>query len=89
MAEATGHSRCITALALHPTEDMFVTAGDDTLVNVWELPCFHDKSSSSLRLLASRLRPDMQMVGVQFSRVGSNLVSTAYDWPALHVWQAL
>lgn len=86
VSEASAHGRCITALTLHPTENMFATVGEDTLVNVWTLPDPEEKGPA-LELVASRRRPDMQLSGVAFSRMGSNLVASAYDWPALHVWK--
>lgn len=86
LSEAAAHGRCITALTLHPTEHLFATVGEDTLVNVWTLPNPQEKGPS-LELVASRRRPDMQLAGVAFSRMGSNLVASAYDWPALHVWK--
>ena len=37
VCEIGAHSRQINALVTHPTRTVFVTAGDDTFVNVWEI----------------------------------------------------
>jgi len=44
--EIAAHSRCITAMSLHPTEDYIVTCGEDQAINVWTVPNFVPGSSA-------------------------------------------
>lgn len=36
--EIFAHARCVTALDMHPTLNMFATVGQDTCVHVWKIP---------------------------------------------------
>jgi len=47
--ELAAHSRCITGMALHPTEDYVATCGEDQAINVWTVPTFSPRSGSSAR----------------------------------------
>ena len=51
--EVAGHCRPVSALAMHPSQDQFVSVGEDTYINVWTLPDFESKSSSTLDVLFS------------------------------------
>ena len=37
ICEMGAHSRQVNALCCHPTRTVFVSAGDDTFVNLWEI----------------------------------------------------
>ena len=37
ICEMGAHSRQVNALSCHPTRSVFVSAGDDTFVNLWEV----------------------------------------------------
>lgn len=46
--EISGHSRCITGMCLHPTEDYFATCGEDSVVNVYTLPHLESKDCTNV-----------------------------------------
>ena len=37
VCEIGGHSRQVNTICAHPTRTVFVSAGDDTFVNLWEI----------------------------------------------------
>lgn len=76
VVEVTAHSRCITALDVHPVQDTFVTVGEDAVVSVWTLP---ERSSGSyhLELIKSQVVEDHLFTGVQFFK--SALLACSYD----------
>lgn len=36
--EVVAHSRCLSAMDIHPSKDTIVTAAQDCTVGVWQLP---------------------------------------------------
>jgi len=78
------HSRCITALEVHPNGSTFVTAAEDTLVHIWELRELH-KVVHAGTIAAT----DALLTGVAFSGgVERTMVSaSAYDVAAVMSWK--
>jgi hypothetical protein len=37
-SEIVAHSRWLSAMDIHPNEDIIVTAAEDATMNVWQLP---------------------------------------------------
>ena len=65
VCEIGAHSRQINAIRAHPTRSAFVTAGDDTFVNLWEVSgASLDKLDVSL--LTSSIVNDYQVCGLAF-----------------------
>ena len=36
--EAAAHSRAITGMDMHPSDNLFVTVGEDSILSVWSFP---------------------------------------------------
>lgn len=86
VCEIGAHSRQVNALACHPSRAAFVTAGDDTFVNLWEV------SGSSLErldinILMSSIVNDYQVSGLAFGQDNyRSIVASVYDYKLLLVW---
>ena len=81
-AEIGGHSRCITAIDMHPEMRRFVSVGLDSAITVWDLPSpvQIDEEHAEVRVVFTDLAKDATFVGVQFSRNGTaDLIATCYD----------
>jgi len=83
--EVAAHSRPVMALAMHPSQDQFVSVGEDTIVNVWPLPDFESKSSSTVDVLFSTSAKDRILVGVGF--YGGDIVASAFDSGSVLIWK--
>ena len=84
VAELAVHSRQVNALACHPTKSIFVTVGDDTFLNIWEVVS-GGQFAIDLRL-SSRVS-DFQLTGVCFAKKNSNSVlATVYNFKTALVW---
>lgn len=67
VCEIGAHSRQINALVAHPTRSVFVTASDDTFVNVWEVTgATIDRLD--INLMISSIVNDYQVVGLAFGQ---------------------
>ena len=78
IAEIGGHSRVINAIDVHPVLDMFVTAGEDTFVNVWTLP--NEATGQEISVTLNAKVDNAFLTGVRFC--GPNMeciVATSYD----------
>lgn len=75
--EIAAHSRCITALAVHPTHSVFASCGEDQTVNVWSL-----ESSAALakpvELVSNFTLTNSICVGIAWL-AHDRLAVTAYD----------
>ena len=86
ICEMGAHSRQVNALSCHPTRSVFVSAGDDTFVNLWEV------SGSTIErldinLLTSSIVNDYQVVGLAFGQENyRSIVGSVYDYKVLLVW---
>ena len=38
IVEISAHARCVTALAIHPSLPLFASVGEDTVLNVFNVP---------------------------------------------------
>lgn len=47
-SEIVAHSRWLSAMDIHPKEDIIVTAAEDATVNVWQLPIGGNKVGCKL-----------------------------------------
>lgn len=84
-AEVAAHSRPVSALAMHPSRDQFVSAGEDSLLYVWTLPDFESKSSSDVDVLFQTTAKDKILVGVGF--YSGDIVANAYDTGSILIWK--
>lgn len=90
VAEIDAHSRCVMALHLHPTESLFLTAGEDQYVHVWTLPDLDPDRGSEEVSMQATLRVVHQLpTGAQFMVQGrsSRIVAASYDYSYVHVWE--
>jgi len=76
-AEIAAHSRCINAMALHPTKPMFASVSEDTYINVWSVPDF-DSKDAKVELVYSNSIADHLLTGVVFLS-SENIVAASYD----------
>jgi len=77
IAEIGGHSRVINALDVHPSLDMFVTAGEDCYVNVWTLP---SESGQEISCILNGKVENGFLTGVQFCGPNkASIACTSYD----------
>lgn len=83
--EICAHSRCITALCCHPTENYFASCGEDSVVNVYSLPNLDSKDCTNVEIKLSAHSADHLLSGIQFSK-GSHVAAVSYDTCALDVW---
>jgi hypothetical protein len=73
----------------HPTRALFVTAGDDTFLNVYEVDG-GSLDKLEVKLLLSSRTNDLMMVGVQFAGEGlSSIIAVPYDFSTLVIWNAI
>jgi WD40 repeat protein len=78
------HSRQVNALACHPTKSIFVTVGDDTFLNVWEV---ESGAAFNIRLVMSSRVPDFMLTGVCFANQNYNsILATVYNFKTVIVW---
>lgn len=85
VASVQAHSRQVSAIACHPSKQLFATVGDDTFMNVWEVP----KNSIDVSLNVSARANDMQLTGVCFAGsegVITSVVASVYDYKSILVW---
>ena len=77
--EVAAHSRCITGLSLHPSDNYLVSCGEDQAVNVWTLPSPSNGSyRSNLDLAHSEHWVDSVCTGVTWWR-SSYVLCVGYD----------
>jgi len=77
VAEITAHARCITGLALHPTKNIYASAGEDAVVNVFAIPQFESKTDGDIELLFSKCVKDALFTGIAFD--SQSIVASIYD----------
>ena len=65
VCEIGAHSRQVNALCCHPSRTVFVTAGDDTFVNLWEV-FGSTVDRLDINILTSSIVNDYQVVGLAF-----------------------
>lgn len=88
--EIAAHSRCITAMDIHPSKPWIVSVAEDTFMNVWSLPNDDCKDHDEVTLLNSSCATDHLLTGVQFAQDGSNrIIASSYDVDALLVWNRI
>ncbi|KAJ0396798.1 hypothetical protein P43SY_007694 [Pythium insidiosum] len=80
-AEIAAHSRAVTAIDV--SDDLVVSVGEDTFVNVWELS--GKKEAPRIKLVSSHSVPNDLLTGVAF--VGAkSIITAAYDTTHLKLW---
>jgi WD40 repeat protein len=84
IAEICAHARCVTALDLSPREDLFCSAGEDAILNVYRL---RDSADEPVEVVMSAPVPDRLLHGAAFFSNGS-LAAAPYDYEALTVFDA-
>ena len=42
------HAKSVYGITIHPEQEIFATAGEDTIVNIFSLPTFHGKESCNV-----------------------------------------
>ena len=86
VCEIGAHSRQVNAICCHPTRTAFVTAGDDTFVNLWEITG-SSNGRLDVNILTSSIVNDYQVVGLAFGQENHrSLVASVYDYKLLLVW---
>ena len=82
-AEIGAHSRSVMALDVHPERPRFASVGEDSVLTVWDLPTAEESKAdeqAEMHVAFTTLVKDAVLVGVQFSRNGSNnLMMASYD----------
>merc|ERR1711988_557874 len=79
------HARFVTAIALHPTKDLFATAAEDTCFSVWTLPA---GPNNQVKHVTTIPVADSMLCGVAFCGEGNdNIAVTAYDSDHIYIWQ--
>ena len=86
VVEIAAHARCITALDLHPAQDLLVSVGEDSLVNVWNVGP-GSGGTTEPELSSSRSVKDHLLTGVQFLESGQ-IITSSYDRETLSVLQS-
>jgi len=82
--ELTAHSRFLSAIAIHPSKDIFATVAEDSTLNVWTLPDCGNK----LEVLMSVSWTDSMLCGVTFCGPDNNAVAAcAFDTEEIRIWQ--
>jgi WD40 repeat protein len=84
-AEIGAHTRAVTAMDVHPEMPVFVSVGEDSVINVWRLS--QEAGGESKREQAPSVTmeftgksADSLLTGVSFSRNGtSHLITSSYD----------
>ena len=96
--EIAGHSRAITGIDMHPANDSFVTVGEDSIINVWQLPVQKEddtddntgnaiKKARTMTVTFSTSSPSAIFTGVRFSRNGTNTIfASVYDQNDIRYW---
>ena len=80
------HSRIITALMCHPSKSLFVSVGEDSFLNVFEIAGEEDHYDVDL-VLSSKVDNSL-LTGVSFIPPNySSIVANAYDTNMLYVWK--
>ena len=83
--EISGHCRAITGLDLHPALNVFATVGEDSILNVWELPSAENENQVTICM--STCCTDSYFTGVSFSQNGTgNLLTNSYDQGTIKYW---
>jgi len=83
--EISGHARPISALDIHPSVNCFATVGEDSVLNVWELPSKDNEDQVTLFMTAETA--DSYFTGVCFSRNGTgNILANSYDKDTVSYW---
>lgn len=84
-AEIEAHSRWITAMDIHPTRDVIVTAAEDCTLNVWQLPL----GGRRVAALLSICWITCPITGVAFCGPRrDDIAAVAYDTDEIQVWRA-
>ena len=90
--EMQAHSRYLSALDMHPTQDVFATVAEDSTLAVWELPMERREgareSGADPRCVFAACWPDGMLTGVAFcGERWRNLAVCAHDETEICVWQ--
>ena len=83
VVEISAHSRCINALALHPTKYSFASCGEDGRLLIWEL----DSSDFKINLVHSELISHKLLTGVIFLQ-DCKLALSAYEEEIVGIYEA-
>jgi WD40 repeat protein len=76
--EIRAHARPVSGLAFSPRSAYFASCGEDQIVNVWDLPDFSSRASSSVSNIQSIKLQNQYLTGVAF--ISHNKIGVAsYD----------
>ncbi len=79
----SAHSRCLNAIACHPSKSVFATCSDDTFVHVFEVVGDTAAKRDINLILSSRVN-DYMLCGVAFGGKNNNSIIVApYDYKSL------
>ena len=76
--ELCAHCRCINALALYSSKNIFASCGEDQMLNIWELSSFTGSEAISVKLIFNEKVDNRLLTGVTFFGDG-RLAVVAYD----------
>eukprot|EP00775_Hariotina_reticulata_P011426 gene11426-11572_t len=84
-SEIVAHARWLSAMDIHPTKDLIVTAAEDCSLGVWVLPIAGEKANC----LLSTCSLHEVLTGVAFCGEAYNdVAAVAYDSDVLLMWKA-
>mmetsp|Transcript_22331 Transcript_22331/g.28927 ORF Transcript_22331/g.28927 Transcript_22331/m.28927 type:complete len:320 (+) Transcript_22331:88-1047(+) len=88
VVEIAAHSRCINAIDIHPDQQVLVSIGDDTFLNIWTLPDLsRPNGGDGVSLLYSDHVENRLLTGVSFlSDDVKQIAATSYDYDGLSMW---
>ena len=82
VVEIAAHSRCINALALHPTKYSFASCGEDGKLLIWDF----DPTQFKINLVYSELMPHKLLTGATYLQ-DCKLAVSSYDRDALDIFE--
>jgi hypothetical protein len=89
-AEIGAHTRAVTAIDAHPELSQFVSVGEDSIINVWQIATVDESKGGEdplVSVLFTATSADSLLTGVAFSRNGtSNLLTTSYDQKRVRIF---
>lgn len=85
--EVAAHARAVTGLAIHPSLPLVASAGEDTVLSVFNIP----SGKEDVEAVFTTTVTDRLLTGVQFSQrdeSSSDVMVAAYDSHSVSVWMS-